>query len=601
VHRVNVILGASGVAPRRLVAARAAVATSGGELREEDGGGATWLAWADDGGAAVVASEPTHGRVIAFGSGTQTLGPDDLAVGTLLDGRDDDLVAIGTAGDELVVASGRGNHRLFATTFPEGGTMVSSNLGVLARARDGDLAVDRGAEDFLLGFGFLPDDRTPYRGVVQLPPGQRAPLTDHAGAAPVTEPPSATAADVRSFDDTVDELHERFVQVVEAQAGRRTRHAVLLGGLDSALVAAALRRMGHEVAAYTFSFGDPRYEQANVDHLARELGLDHTWVRLEPDHIFDGIERFRDVFPQPGAQPHYQVHTLLASERIRADGFHHVFSGDGCDAVFLGYPTVNTRARIVAGLDRLPRPVISGALRALESGVADRRLGHVARMGRSTLRSLQLPWPARGHLPTQYLDEHALARLRRGDQPVQDEPVAETRLRLARAVEQLDRTRLAFNGAALTGQSRAKVDGAVATTGVAQRSPYLDPGLRAFVAGLPTSFLRPEGSTAGSSGKAALVEMARRYRLLPDRIIDMPKQSPSDSPIDHWYMGALRGRVAALLGHLPFEVDRAYVDELLAPKRAEQLFRDRISLSHHALQPIGLLCSYASFTELAGH
>jgi hypothetical protein len=47
-------------------------------------------------------------------------------------------------------------------------------------------------------------------------------------------------------------------------------------------------------------------------------------------------------------------------------------------------------------------------------------------------------------------------------------------------------------------------------------------------------------------------------------------------------------------------VNRDYIDEVLAPKWAEEVFRRRVSLGHHATQVIGLLCSYATFTRRAG-
>jgi len=50
-----------------------------------------------------------------------------------------------------------------------------------------------------------------------------------------------------------------------------------------------------------------------------------------------------------------------------------------------------------------------------------------------------------------------------------------------------------------------------------------------------------------------------------------------------------------MLENLPFEVNRGYIEEILAPKRIEEAFRERISLGHHVLQAIGLLCSYAAF------
>lgn len=181
---------------------------------------------------------------------------------------------------------------------------------------------------------------------------------------------------------------------------------------------------------------------------------------------------------------------------------------------------------------------------------------------------------------------------------MQMETVRQTRLRLADEVRELDPVRLAFQGMGMTGQSRAKVDGAVAATGVVQRSPYLHTALRTFVSSLPTDYLRPPGMRAGAAGKALLIEMVRRHRLLPEWVIEMPKQSPVDSPIDDWYAGPLRDDVYRLLARLPFAVNMDFIEEALEGKRAEALFREHVSLGHHALQLIGLLCSYAAFTSL---
>jgi hypothetical protein len=221
----------------------------------------------------------------------------------------------------------------------------------------------------------------------------------------------------------------------------------------------------------------------------------------------------------------------------------------------------------------------------------------VSRFTRSVLESLQLDEPARSHLPTRYLDDISLRRLRSDAPPVQSETVTETRIRLAAPLADMDPTRRAFQGHALIGQSKAKVEGAVAASGVAQYSPFLHPRLKTLAAGLPVEVLRPEGSSASSAGKAVLVAMAREHQLVPESIITMPKQSPSDSPIDAWYAGPLRPLVYELIGGLPFAVNRSYVDDILAPKRAEDVFRQKASITHHAFQAIGLLCSYGAFTR----
>jgi asparagine synthetase B (glutamine-hydrolysing) len=602
---MNVILGGSRVSDQRKELARKVAGDLGaGHLDEwTSPSGSGWIAAGSDGGAAVTAATHGDSARAAFGSGVRTLADPGTLVGDgLLDGQDDDLVAVACDDSRVVVAGGRGNHRLFLTAFPEGGAMVSSHVGLLARVRGDDLGLDRSYEDFLLGFGFLPDGRTPFAGISTLSPGTRRTFGGSAdGDVETVAPPRIPATDdaPTSFDGASDVLYERFCAAIDDQAGTDERHAVLLGGFDSALVAAALRRLGHEVQTFTFTFGDPRYEQSRADEIARHIGAEHTRVEITPGAIMDALAGYADLYPQPGPQPHYPVHTLVASRLLRVQGYDHVFSGDGCDATFLGYPTVSRRARILQRLGHLPAPAVRAALAALGTRPADRHLGHVARMGRSTLHSLLLPEHTRGHLPTCYLDRHTLARLRQDAPPAQAETIEQIRERLAAEVPDLDTVRLAYDGMARTGQSRTKVDGAVATTGVVQRSPFLHPALRSFVTGLPTEYLRPPGMPAGASGKALLIETVRRHELLPEWIIDLPKQSPSDSPIDTWYAGPLRQDVLALLRNLPFEVDADVIDEVLRPKRAEDLYRERVSLGHQAFQSIGLLCSYAAFTSLA--
>jgi asparagine synthetase B (glutamine-hydrolysing) len=401
-------------------------------------------------------------------------------------------------------------------------------------------------------------------------------------------------------DEIIDALHDALIGTIAEQAGDHRRHAVLLGGFDSALVAAVLVGLGHEVETYTFRFSDPTYVQRNVDTLVDHLGIRHHWVDFDSSVIASNLRGFAGTFTQPGSQPHYQIHTLHAARQIAADGHTHIFTGDGCDAIFLGYPTVSRRAAIAAATKRMPSALTRIAAGALSTGIVERRLGHVARMARGTLRNRLLDETVGAHLPTQVFDAAALARLRTSAAPAQAESVLAVRTRLATGLEHLNRTQLAFNGNGLNGQSKVKVDGAVAGTGVAQASPFMHARLRTFVSGIPFEYLRSAGSSASSAGKEILVDMVRRRGLLPDVIIDQPKQSPSDSPVDGWYMNELRTEILDQLRDLPFTWNRRYVEGLLAPKAAESWYRNKVSLSHHTMQVIGLLSSYASFNRGPG-
>jgi len=280
---------------------------------------------------------------------------------------------------------------------------------------------------------------------------------------------------------------------------------------------------------------------------------------------------------------------------IAADGHDHIFNGDGCDAVFLSYPTVNRRAALNRRLSRLPAPVVRAAMAPLRTRAAEYSLGHVARTMRSMLDNLLLDEPARGHLPTRYLDDFSLRLLRQGNAPQQSESIRQIRERLAVAVADQSGPKRAFHGNGLTGQSRVKVDGAVASTGIPHFTPYLDPSLRAFASSLPIDYLKKQDDSPATNGKELLVAMVRHYEMLPDAFVNQPKQSPVDSPVDGWYMRDVRARIITLLGHLPFEANASYIDRLLTPKRAETWYRDRVSIGHHSLQAVGLLASYASF------
>jgi asparagine synthetase B (glutamine-hydrolysing) len=496
----------------------------------------------------------------------------------------------------LVVAAGRGNHKMFIHRVADGEIMASSSLSVLAYALRSTTSIDRSYEDFALGFGFLPGTHTPFSGIASLPAGTR-----YVAATAHSESTTTSAIDVpavTSFSDAIPELHDMFMKAVKEQAGNRTKHAVLLGGFDSMLVAATLRKLGHEVHTYTFSFGDTNFEQKNVAEFVTSLGITHHPVTITPESIAQNLREFGTHFFQVGAQSHYQIHTLIASQHIARDGFEAIFNGDGCDAIFLSYPTVNRRASISLRVARAPRFVKKVALAPLRTTIAERHLGHVGRIIRSVLNNALLPDPARGHLPTQYLDHYALSQLRTGKQPQQSETMLSLRMRLAEPTAQMDGPRRAFHGNGLTAQSKVKVDGAVSATGLPHFSPYLHPELRAFVTSLPIEYLKNQNDSPSANGKELLVAMVREYKLLPDLFIDQPKQSPVDSPVDLWYMTSLKKQILEQMQDLPFEVNTKYLENILRNKRAENWYRSKVSIGHHTMQAIGILASYASFNRL---
>lgn len=536
---------------------------------------------------------------VAFGSAASFLSPespspllDPILERGSISSELSDLVALIVEDGAVNAITGNGAHRLFRRELPAGGSVVSTSL-ILAARVDCPAPVDRSYEDFFLGFGFFPDRKTMFEGVIQLPSSSTCRLVNGETRDVQIEATKSDLNDMRG--DLIDHL----LAATERQSKNVGHCAVFLGGLDSALVCALLRKLGKRVTAYTFDFGQARFNQTHTDTVASFLGIERRLVRIDVDRMRTGIRNLPNTLNSPGAQPHYQLHTVFAAEDMQNDGLTTAFTGDGCDALFLGYPTVRARSTLISRLRNMPGYAMRGAIGLLSLGWSEYRLGHIARTARSVLRASMLDYPASGHLPTQYLDAVSLTQLRPTDTPTQQEPVNEIRTRLASGLEDTDPTRLAFLGNAATGASRIKVDGAIMQAGVGQFTPFKDPAVVNFVSSLPRSALLPDGSTRHDLGKRHLIDSVLDSGLLPEEVVLQPKQSPVSSPIDYWYMSELRSDVLELLESLPFEWNRDYVENLLRPKSAEEWYRKRIALSPHALQAVGLLVSYASFSRIA--
>ena len=231
----------------------------------------------------------------------------------------------------------------------------STHLATLAQALGNETAVDRGHEDFLLSYGFVPFGQTLYQGINEVPTG--AVLTiDRTGRThqePIVrqDPWSGTYSqvDIGSLpeDHALEVMENAFMDAMAEVAHPSPTAAVLLGGVDSALVAAALQRLGKQVTTYSFFYEEASLNQTHTDTLANHLGIKHVWVPITSDIISDGLKHFSDRFNRPTNWPNYLIQTEYLCKRIREDGHEVCYSGDGCDGIFLGYPRTHTVAKFL--------------------------------------------------------------------------------------------------------------------------------------------------------------------------------------------------------------------------------------------------------------
>ena len=605
----------------------AGLAESFGEARALGSAeGADWDTWtvSDDGALSGRAEEDGvclayvgifPRRLPGWGDGSPLDDPDATARFLLSRYRQQDLAFLdGIPGQYALLVQDPAKQRLLLASDATGGRRFflyrngprlafATKIGVLPRLLGKELSVDRTLEDFLLGFEFLPWGRTFYEGVNILPGGtlferREGKFTEH----PIAPPAATRLPEEMSLDDeasVLDALEGALVEALEDQSPSAQRVGVLLGGFDSALVASLLTRAGKEVETFSFHFDEAGYDQPLVEDLAEHLGIRHHWVRITPEVVQEGLAHFSERFNQPASQPHYLIHTAQVCRVMRREGITHCFSGDGCDGLFLGYPTVYRRARLIDRLSVLPRWVLNLGLAVSSLPGLERLLGHPYRLGRNVLTILKRPMPTRAHIASRIFDELSLARLRQGDSPEQSAQPEAILTQLAQGLEGMSPVRLAYRGKGSVGLNKSKMEGAADLNGTAIQTPFAHPKVVTLAKSLPETFSRPDTEGASQAiGKYILSKMAEEKNLLPKEIIYQAKRSPVHAPVDSWYHGPLREFLLSTYERLPFEASPGYVRGLLREKLAEKLYRKHISLGDLALHGAALLSTYASFTGL---
>lgn len=614
----------SSAAPR-FARFRAGVETAFDLRIQEFGSGASRIGLAGDGGLVGRACDgdtcltligALHSPVPGWGSGSPLDDPDWAAAFLLhryrvsgLKFLDDTVgafvVALWDADEQRLVLANdpRGMRTAYYATTSKG-IAFSSTLYGMNCAFENRLEIDRSLEDFLLGYEFLPWQQTLYRNVSSLAPGMMIEWKDGMLRQHRSRRSDCSAwrlQNVAGQDATEEQagdiLHDLFMRCLEDVLPSEKRIAVLLGGFDSALIAAACSELGKEVETYTFRFPDPRYSQAYAEDVARLCGARHHWVDIDPQVLKEGLASYPLHFSQPSGMPHYLVQTAHVLRRMRGDGHRHCLTGDGCDEIFLGYPTVYRRARLFDRYRAVPKWLVRGGSWVLRQRMVESLLGQPARFIRNFLAIAARPMPRRGHISNRILDEFSLAWLRK-DSPRQAVDPETVLASLSMGLEDLSPLRLAYHGKSMPGLNRTKLAGASAASGMTVLSPFQHPDLIEFAHSLPEWMLRPrQGENGKATGKLLLMRAVEKRGLLPPNIIYQPKASPVAGMADDWYMGTLKGYLLDSMRSLPFAYDEAYVRRLLDFKSLEDIFRKKLSLGNYVLNAAAMLVTYAAFNN----
>jgi asparagine synthase (glutamine-hydrolysing) len=434
---------------------------------------------------------------------------------------------------KLVLARDRLGVKPLAYCIHGGGIAFASTVAALRAAGFGG-EVDPQAVLEFLEFGYVIDPRAISDGIVKLPPAtilewdaRDVRQRKYWELPPIDETSRIT------FGEAVEETERLLLEAVRLRLISDVPIGVLLsGGIDSALVCWALRKLNSNVKAFTVSApNDATDESTAAADTARALGTEHEIVSM-PESRFS-LEQMTEAFGEPFSCSSAQAMLWVASAVKKAGTV--LLTGDGGDDVFFGYPFFQNAWRAQRTGRRLPGVAASawGAVRHVvpQSGAAGRARNFL------DYATGGLGAHIRAHNGLPYFERHSLLgeRLAGRQFPLRQIPASrEAGRRLLSDVFHYHRD------IHLTSEFMPKVDGSTMFYALEARAPFLDQKIWEFAAALPPAVRFHDGIP-----KAVLREIARR-RVGPE--VAVRRKQGFTVPSERWLAERWNGMLDSLRG-----------------------------------------------------
>jgi asparagine synthase (glutamine-hydrolysing) len=224
----------------------------------------------------------------------------------------------------------------------DGNFAFASRPSALTALLDESLDMDPEALRVYMELGYVPAPLSFHRGLKKLPPAhyllvsargiRRVRYWDYRCIAP--EP----AWSLREEGDLVEELQALISSAVRIRLMSDVPlGAFLSGGVDSALVVAAMKSAGVEhPLAFTIGFKEARFNEAPAAaRIAESLGVDHVVEMVDVNDLVQLLPTYIDRFDEPLADS--SAFPTMAVARLARRHVTVALSGDGADELFGGY------------------------------------------------------------------------------------------------------------------------------------------------------------------------------------------------------------------------------------------------------------------------
>lgn len=410
----------------------------------------------------------------------------------------------------------------------DGAVAFASELSSLATLSWVDRSINSAALADYLHWGYIGHSQSIYTGAEKVRPATWKKITRHSSTQEHYFNPNIPGSLPTGAIDGKDPVRTTRT-LLDAVVRRQMISDVpigcfLSGGIDSSIIAFSMQQASQEpIHTFSIGFDDAEYDESPyAAAVAKHLGTTHHTFHVRPDAAAD-LPKLAAIFAEPFADS-----SALPTHYLSRETRQHVkvaLSGDGGDELFAGYDRYRAM-RLSERFQNFPQRFTLPVANMLRTGSPKSRRVRLARF----LAGLRLPAPQRYASYMRLFDDPLLSSL----YPTLTAP----HTNLAAEFEKLSfnrdpvQTALALDRITyLPDDLLTKLDRASMLHALEVRSPFMDPALVTFAAGLSTSQLLSAGS------KTLL-----RKAFAPDLSAEVfrRKKMGFAVPIGQWFRSSLK-------------------------------------------------------------
>ncbi len=453
---------------------------------------------------------------------------------------------------ELHLARDRFGEKPLYYTYADGRFAYASNLLALAALDWVSDAIDSEALNHYLALHFIPGDRTLFKAIKRVLPGERLVVPIDS-----PEPRRHRYYELKLGNEKRLSDAELASLLEEAVASRLVADVpvgiFLSGGLDSSIVAAIAAKQQPHIATFSMGFESSAHDESRyAETVAKAIGSEHHHFRFDAQSFRALLPKVAEALDEPvGDQAQLPLYWLCQEAR------RHVtvaLSGEGADEIFAGYSYYRPYATVLSWSDRVKA----------QFGMPVAGQTKFERL----IYNQEPVTPSGFPLLTDVAGRERLTGTSRAEV---NEWEANLMNWLSRATDGLQRAAATDLATWLPDDLLVKFDRVSMAHSLEGRAPYLAP--RVVEAGLALPITQ---KMSGANSKVALRRVAHRW--LPPEILERPKQGfvlPMARWLGEWFAGHSSVREYFLARAVP-GLDMTEVARLTKEDLASGIGRERL-------------------------